>query len=110
MWQETKVIIPQISEYPLTCWKCMTSMVDNFDTGSVESGTISVLSVGSSNFKKNFLALRISVCNDSLQRLVNSAKPAPRLCLFINSRLKETVVLQEPDPPNFFIVLWGDFI
>jgi hypothetical protein len=31
------------------------------------------------------------------------------LCLLINLLFKGAVVLQEPDPPNLFIVLWGDF-
>jgi hypothetical protein len=57
------------------------SDIDNFDADSVEPGTISVLLVGSSssNFKKNFFALRISRFTGSLQRPVNSAKPTSQI-------------------------------
>ncbi len=58
----------------------LMSDIDNFDADSVEPGTISVLLVGSSsNFKKHFFALRISRCTGSLQRTVNSAKPASQI-------------------------------
>ena len=57
------------------------SDIDKFDTGSVEPASISVLLVGfsSSNFKKNFLALRFSAWTGSLQRPVNSAKQASQI-------------------------------